>query len=165
MKKAIFLDRDGVINFDSPHYIKDISEVKIIPDVAKYLSLLKESGFLLIIITNQSAVGRGIITEQKLHEINSYIITQLKKNDVLIDGLYFCPHSPVDECECRKPKPGLIFQATNDFDIDLRNSWMIGDKESDIIAGKQANCRTYLNKQNSSLKDAISFILSTSSEK
>jgi len=159
LKKAIFLDRDGVINYDSPEYIKNIDEVRLIPDIVTNLKKIRDYGFKLFIVSNQSAVGRGIISQLELEQINSFIISTLEKENCKIDGLYFCPHSPDENCQCRKPSPNMIFQAAKQHQIDLINSWMIGDKTSDMEAGKNAGCKTYQIKTNSSISDALNFIV------
>lgn len=147
MNKAVFLDRDGVLIEDTgyPHKKEDIRILEKVKDVLKQL---KDKGFLLIVISNQSSIARGFINEAGIIQIHDYINKQL---DNSVDKFYFCPHHPDADleayrkiCECRKPKPGMILQAAKDWDIDLEQSWMIGDKTSDIVAGNSAGCRTIL---------------------
>jgi len=162
--RAIFLDRDGVINFDRDDYVKSIDELILIPNVADTLNKLKKMGYYLVIISNQSAVGRGIISKKDLEKINEYLINELQKLDCNIDGLYYCPHIPSENCECRKPKDALFRKAARELDIDLDCSWMIGDKESDSIAGQRAGCKTFRINRNGSLFEAVSYIENSGNE-
>lgn len=151
MHKAIFIDRDGVINEDIG-YIYRIEDIKIPKDVPQSLKKFKEMGFLLIVISNQPVIARGLATEEMIKNMNKEINNKIKtKSGVFIDRFYFCPHHPNANveayrklCECRKPGTGMILQAAKDFDIDLKNSYMVGDRISDIIAGKNAGCTTFL---------------------
>lgn len=161
MNKAVFLDRDGVIiglkkDDDAYGFILNESDVFLLPNTFEALKKFKEKGYLLIVITNQPSVARGIISEEKINEINNFINGQLNN---IIDAFYFCPHHPemhpdVPEhakkyrikCECRKPLPGMILQAAKKFDIDLSKSWMLGDMISDVATGKNAGCKTILIK-------------------
>ncbi|MBS3075839.1 HAD family hydrolase [Candidatus Pacearchaeota archaeon] len=147
MKKAIFLDRDGVINKDVGLLYKK-KDVKILPNVIKALKKLKEKDYLIVVITNQPVIARGLITEKRLIELNNFLNSLIEN---LIDEFYFCPHHPNANleiyrriCECRKPAPGLILRAAKDLDIDLTKSWMIGDMPSDIVSGKSAGLKTIL---------------------
>lgn len=137
MKRAIFLDRDGVINIDKG-YVYKISDFEFLPDVMQTLKYFQKQNFLLFIVTNQSGIGRGYFTYQDLEKLNNHILNEFKKEDITISKIYFCPHSPNENCECRKPKPKMLFDAAHEFDIDMKNSWMIGDKESDMEAGFNA---------------------------
>ena len=161
MNKAIFLDRDGVINKERKDYVKTVSELEIFENISWCVKELKQRNFLVIVITNQSAINRGLTTVEQIKNIHSHIQEFLKKSNVQIDGFYFCPHRPDENCSCRKPKPGLILNASNDFDIDLQSSWMIGDNESDVLAGQQAGCNTIQIKNNNELVDVIKQILNS----
>jgi len=154
-KKAIFLDRDGVINLERKDYVKNISEFKIKSNVGKAIKILKEHNFLVLIITNQSAINRKILSVKKLDEIHNYFKNYLKKYDTYIDGIYFCPHTPTENCDCRKPKTGLLFQAKKDFDIIFQDSWMIGDSLTDIEAAKKVGCNSILLTSNDNLFEII----------
>jgi len=143
-RKAVFLDRDGVINEERKDYVKKISEFKILKNVDRSVQLLKENNFLIIVITNQSAINRGIISEDTLNEIHQFLHEHMKKNNAALDGIYFCPHTPNENCQCRKPKPGMIIQAANDYDIDLNQSWFIGNSYNDLTAAKEAGCKGIL---------------------
>ena len=138
MKKAVFLDRDGVINEDSG-YVSKIENFKFLDGVFETLKEFRKLGFLLIIVTNQSGIARGFYTLEDFMILNEFMLNEFAKNAVFIDKVYFCPHSPEFGCECRKPKPGMILKALKEFDIDPQKSFLIGDKPSDIEAAKNAN--------------------------
>ncbi len=154
-RRAIFLDRDGVINVNRKDYVKSWKEFEFLPNTKKALKKINESGYMLIIITNQSPIGRGIFKPEILDGIHQKMLGELSKAGVRIDAIYFCPHKPGDGCSCRKPEPGLLVKAAEDFNIDLSNSWMIGDSDSDIVSGKRAGCRTAMVNENRSLFDII----------
>jgi histidinol-phosphate phosphatase family protein len=156
--KAVFLDRDGVLNKKREDYVKSIKELEIFPNIAEEISKLKMKGFLIIVITNQSVINRQIITIKELEEIHLTIQKFLKKSKTCIDKFYFCPHRPDENCECRKPNPGLIKQAINEFSIDASKSWMIGDSITDIQAGEKAGCETIFLKQNDSFTNVLKII-------
>lgn len=157
--KAIFLDRDGVINRRVDRYIKTPEEFELLPNVAKSLKLLSENNFKLIIITNQSMVGSGLSTKENLDSIHKKMQDDFKNYGFQIDKIYCCTHKPDDNCECRKPSPKLFHEAINEFNIDIKNSWLIGDEETDIVAGKQIGCKTIKIQTNSTIQDAVEKIL------
>ena len=157
--KTVFVDRDGVINQERSDYVKSISELEIYPNVAKNIKLLKDAGFLVIVITNQSAVNRGIITHEIVSQIHNSIQDHLKKYGTFLDGFYYCPHTPNENCNCRKPKPGLLQQAILELNIDLNSSWMIGDSDSDIEAADSVGCKAIKINDNFSLDNAVEKIL------
>lgn len=138
-KRAIFLDRDGVLIYDSGHLHKK-SQVKLLAGI-KELAWFQKEGFLLIIFSNQSAVARRMLTEEQMWGIDRFIRDELEKRGVKITASYYCPHHPefTGECECRKPNPGMVRQAIADFDIDPRESVVIGDKMGDLEAGKKTS--------------------------
>ena len=153
-QKAIFLDRDGTIN-QYVGFLKDIDQFQLIPGTAKAIRQINEAGFLAIVVTNQPVIARGEVTISVLKEIHNKMETLLGEEGAYIDAIYYCPHHPHRgyvgeipelkiECECRKPKPGMLIRAAEDFNIDLESSWMIGDGENDILAGKAAGCHTAL---------------------
>ncbi len=150
MRRAVFLDRDGTIIEDAS-YIGEISRIKFLPMVSEAIKLLNESGFKVIITTNQAGVARGYFTEDAVREVNRYIEETLATQGALIDRTYYCPHHIEGtikeyrkECHWRKPNPGMIEEAAREFSIDLRDSFIIGDKMSDIETGCRAGCRTLL---------------------
>ena len=141
-RPAVFLDRDNTLNID-PGYLSDPDSVELFPDVPEGLARLKERGFLLIVLSNQSGIGRGYFTEKEVMSVNEKI-NALLPEEASIDAFYFCPHTPEAECSCRKPAPGLLEAACRDYDIDLGHSYMVGDKESDVLLGRQAGLGTVL---------------------
>ena len=155
MKKAIFLDRDGVINLEKKDYVKSIKEFQIRDDVPKAIAKLKEKGFLVIVITNQSAINRKLLTIEVLNEIHNHLQKILKNNNTSIDYFYFCPHRPDEKCKCRKPNPGMILKAAQEHDIDMNQSFMIGDSLTDIQAAEKAGCEGILLNQNQTLLEII----------
>ncbi len=150
MKRAVFLDRDGTI-IEHVDYIYDCSQVKLIPRASDAIKLLNESGFKVIVITNQPGVARGYFTEETVREINEFIQQRLVKEGARIDKVYYCPHHAegvIEEyakvCDCRKPSPGMIEKAVRELGIDLKGSFVIGDRAIDVEAGDRAGCRTVL---------------------
>jgi len=157
--KTIFIDRDGVINKERNDYVKSTSELEIFPNVAKNIKLLKDAGFLVVVITNQSTINRGLVTHETINQIHESIQIFLKKNGTHVDGFYYCPHKPDENCNCRKPKPGLLQQAISDLNIDLNLTWMIGDNDSDIEAATSIGCKAVKIGRNYSLDNAVENIL------
>jgi len=140
-KKAVFLDRDGTINRDV-NYCRRIEDFDILPGVPEAIKLLNAQGFKVIVITNQSGIARGFFTKDTLSTIHHHMKEELVKYGAVIDGIYYCPHHPDDNCDCRKPLPKLILQAAADHGISIGLSYMIGDDPKDIEAGINAGCRT-----------------------
>ena len=155
MTKAIFLDRDGVINQERKDYVKKLDEFKILDKIADAINIIKSHGFLVIIITNQSAINRKLLSVETLNKIHEKLQSYLEKYGTSFDGVYLCPHTPSENCECRKPKPGLIIQAVTDFKIDLSQSYMIGNSETDLQAARNAGCNGILLKKNQTLLEVI----------
>lgn len=143
MNRAVFIDRDDTINKDVP-YCKHPDEFELLPKVAEGIKLLNEHGFKIIVVTNQSGIARGYFSEEMLQKIHEKMINELEQKGAFIDAIYYCPHHPDDNCDCRKPKPGLILRAANEHNIDLKRSFMVGDKLEDVEAGKRAGCMTVL---------------------
>jgi D-glycero-D-manno-heptose 1,7-bisphosphate phosphatase len=141
MFPAIFLDRDGVLIENRPDYVRDWSQVKIIPEAIHALAFSAINSYKLVIVTNQSAVGRGLISVETAKDINHRLINLIQEYGGHIDAVYMCPHTPDDSCFCRKPKPGLLLQAAKEMSLDLQRSWMIGDAWSDVQAGQSAGVR------------------------
>ncbi|MCP3926044.1 MAG: D-glycero-beta-D-manno-heptose 1,7-bisphosphate 7-phosphatase [Desulfobacterales bacterium] len=153
MKNIVFLDRDGVINQDSPLYIKSPDEFHFIEGSVKAFENLKSSGLEVIIITNQSVINRGMVTQEVLDSIFDKMRDGVRKGSGDIKDIFFCKHTPDEGCDCRKPKPGLINQAKEKYGIDLTSSVMVGDSTKDILAGKAAGCsQTVLVKTGNGLK-------------
>ncbi len=153
-QKAVFLDRDGTIN-KYVGFLRDIDQFELIEGVAEAIKRINASGYLCIVVTNQPVIARGEVTVPLLEKIHNKMETLLGLEGAYIDGLYYCPHHPHKgfegeipelkfDCECRKPKPGMLLKAAEDFNIDLSESWMVGDGENDIKAGENAGCKTCL---------------------
>jgi D-glycero-D-manno-heptose 1,7-bisphosphate phosphatase len=136
--RALFLDRDGVIIQNRPNYILRWEDVEFLPGSIETLALIRDLPFKIFIITNQSAIGRGLVAESVVDQINERIVRRVESAGGRIDGVYMCPHAPEENCLCRKPQPDLLLQAARDFDIHLSESAMIGDAISDMLAGRAA---------------------------
>jgi histidinol-phosphate phosphatase family protein len=158
--KTVFLDRDGVINKNRTDYVKTITELVIL-DIADSIKKLNENNFLTVVVTNQSAINRGLTTHQNIETIHTTIQEYLKSFGTQIDAFYYCPHRPDENCFCRKPQPGMLIQATEDLNIDLKSSWMIGDRDSDIEAARRIGCKSIKIDEKFSLKDAVESILNS----
>lgn len=137
---AVFLDRDGTL-LEEVNYLHRVEDMRTVPAAAEALTSLKQAGYLLIVVTNQSGIGRGIYSETDMHGIHDAMQRELSG---LIDAFYFCPHLPCDGCSCRKPGLGMIESAMANFEIEIGDSWMIGDKKIDVETGKLANMQTAL---------------------
>jgi len=159
LHKAVFFDRDGVINKERKDYVKTPSELKIFPRIVEPIKKLREAGFVVVVITNQSAINRGLTTHQNISEIHSTIQKFLKKNGTQIDRFYYCPHKPDEHCPCRKPKPGLFLKAADDLQLNLQLSWMIGDNDTDIQAANAAGCKSFKISSNHELQNSVQEIL------
>ncbi len=150
MKKAVFLDRDGVI-CEERGYLKDIQHLRLIPGAAKALRLLHKHGFKIIVVTNQSGVARGYFSEQFVEQVHREIEKMLSKEGARLDDLYFCPHYPDGkvepyciECTCRKPSPGMLLEAGREHGLDLRQSYLVGDKITDLECAYRAGVKGIL---------------------
>lgn len=137
-KKVVFIDRDGVIN-QEVGYLHQIKNFVFIDKVFNSCLDFISKGYHIIIITNQSGIGRGMYLDQDFLNLNKWMLSEFKKKGVDILDVFYCPHTPEDNCQCRKPKPGMFFQAQKKHQINMANSWMIGDKENDISAALAAN--------------------------
>ena len=177
-QKAIFLDRDGTLN-KYVGFLRDINELELLDGVTDAVKEINASGYLAVVVTNQPVIARGEVTVPELNGIHNKLETLLGNEGAYIDGLYYCPHHPDKgfegeipelkfECSCRKPKPGMLIKASEDLNIDLKASWMIGDGKNDVEAGRNAGCRTiYIGTDGSvesdfradTLKDAVRIIL------
>jgi D-glycero-D-manno-heptose 1,7-bisphosphate phosphatase len=131
--KTIFLDRDGVINKEIG-YLDKIEDFKFINGVFEACRHYEQLGYKIVIVTNQSGISRGYYSEDDFRKITDWMITQFNKNNIQILDTFHCPHSPISKCDCRKPKPGMLLEAKKKYNINMLESWMIGDKETDITA-------------------------------
>ena len=139
-RPAIFLDRDGTL-VEEVNYLHRADDTRLFPDTASALTALKDAGYLLVVVTNQSGIGRGIYSETDMHSVHEALQNRLNG---IIDGFYHCPHLPCDGCECRKPGLKMIRDAERNLDIDVGRSWMVGDKKIDVETGHAAGMRTAL---------------------
>ncbi len=142
-RRAVFLDRDGTIIHDRG-YPRDPALVELLPGAAHGLTLLRERGLLLVVVSNQSGLARGLVTAAEAEAVHRRFLECLAEQGIALDGVYYCPHGPDEGCACRKPAPGLILRAAEEFGIDLSLSFMTGDKTSDVEAGLRAGCTSIL---------------------
>jgi len=158
--KAVFLDRDGVLTRERRDYVKTPDELEVLPGIAPPLRDLGKMGFRLVIVTNQSVVGRGLTTDEEMGRIHEKLQSELKRMDCFVDAIYYCPPLANSGCSCRKPEPGLILRAAKDLGLDVSSSWMIGDKEIDLEAARRAGCRGLRVRTNQAdLQQAVSTII------
>ncbi len=150
MNKAVFLDRDGTL-IEDVGYLSDEKNIRILSGAAEAVQIFNKAGFKTVMVTNQAAIARGIISEDRFGEINSEIIARFSFLGARFDAVYYCPHHPKEgkgeyllECSCRKPLPGMLLKAAEELDLDLSRSFMIGDRSKDIEAGIKAGCKTVL---------------------
>ncbi|MBS3105515.1 HAD family hydrolase [Candidatus Woesearchaeota archaeon] len=141
MTAAVFIDRDGTITHDIG-YAHKIGDFKLLPNAVKGLKLLRN--FKIFIVTNQSGIGKGFFTLKEFFNYNKEVLAELKKHNIKIEKTYYCPHKPEDNCSCRKPKTKFLKVAEKKFRIDLKKSFVIGDKKADVELGKNANCKSIL---------------------
>ncbi|MEM7348157.1 MAG: HAD family hydrolase [Chloroflexota bacterium] len=140
-KPAIFLDRDGVMIENRDSYVRSWDDVEIFDEAIETLVQMRNLPYVIVIVTNQSAVGREIISLEQANFINNKLVSIIREKGGRIDGVYICPHSPIDNCDCRKPKPGMLLQAAQDLHINLAESIMIGDALTDLEAGIQSGVK------------------------
>lgn len=165
LNKAVFLDRDQTIIEDNEGYLNNPAKVKLLPGAAQAIKTLNENGFKVIITTNQSGIARGYFTEDDLQKIHDKMLELLKREGALINAIYHCPHHPDANCTCRKPLPGMIIQAAIEHEIDLKQSYLVGDNESDVQAGINAGCKkTILISENPNQKSEADFIVGSLAE-
>ena len=146
MNRAVFLDRDGVINRKplEGEYVTRWEEMEILPGVASAIGLLNQADFRVIVVTNQRCIAKGLVTSAKVEAIHQRMCRALGEAGGRIDGVYYCPHEKQPPCTCRKPAPGMLLLAAREHKIDLTGSWMVGDSDIDVAAGRSAGCRTAL---------------------
>lgn len=140
---AVFVDRDGTINRDV-HHLSNPDQLELLPGAAEGLRALYDAGCPLVVVSNQSPIGRGMFTEERLREIHSRLAEMLAAEGVRISGWYWCPHAPWESCTCRKPAPGMLIKARDEMGVILESSWIIGDRLSDLRAGRHVGARTIL---------------------
>jgi D-glycero-D-manno-heptose 1,7-bisphosphate phosphatase len=143
MRVTVFLDRDGTIN-EEVGYLDDPYRLRLIPGAAEAIRLLNNAGILVIVVSNQAGVGRGYFSAATVEAIHQQLAKQLVDHSAYVDDIYYCPHHPNEGCECRKPKAGMLLQAARKHGIDMRRAFIVGDKVSDLDAGRQVGCRTVL---------------------
>lgn len=168
MNRAVFLDRDGTLIVDRG-YLADPEGVELLPGATEGLKRLQDAGFLLIIVSNQSAIARGLCSSEDVEAVNQRVVDELSNEGITITAVEYCPHGPNDNCPCRKPRPDLITRAATKQEIDLAESYMVGDKDGDVMAGLAAGCKDAIlitpNATNeppevaSSLAEAAAYIL------
>ena len=158
-QKALFLDRDGVINEDAG-YVYRREDFVFKEGIFAALREFAKDGYALVVVTNQSGIGRGYYTLEQFDELCRFMLSEFEKEGVKIEKIYFCPHAPEADCLCRKPKPGMLLNAANELNIDLACSIMIGDKDSDVQAGQSAGVGINLKLDDSlkSVADALEFL-------
>ncbi|WP_298818619.1 D-glycero-beta-D-manno-heptose 1,7-bisphosphate 7-phosphatase [Chloroflexus sp.] len=144
--RAVFLDRDGVINHNRPDHVKNWEEFQFLPGALTALRLLSQTGYRIFIITNQAAVGRGLISIATLEQIHARLRAIAAYHGAQIEDIRYCPHRPEEQCRCRKPQPGMLEDLAARYRIDCRQAYLVGDALSDIAAGKQMGCQTILVK-------------------
>jgi len=162
MHKAVFIDRDGVINNDEGHYyVYRVEDFKINPHIVEGFRLLHAAGYKLIVVTNQGGVAKGQYTEDDVKKVHDYFISEMAQRQIPIEAIYYCPHhNAVSDCDCRKPKPGMILRALEEHQIDPTQSFMIGDSLRDMQAGEAAGLKAcYKIEANASILPACKSIL------
>jgi len=159
LNKAVFLDRDGVINKKRDDYVKNVNEFVMLDDAPRAIKLLNDENYLVIIVTNQSAVNRGLLTREELSKIHKIMSQELEKNGAHIDAIYYCPHRPDENCPCRKPKTDMLEKAILEYSISKELSWLIGDSEGDIIAARLTGISGIKMKTNGNILEVVKRIL------
>ncbi|GAB4434876.1 MAG: D-glycero-beta-D-manno-heptose 1,7-bisphosphate 7-phosphatase [Anaerolineae bacterium] len=142
--RAVFLDRDGVINANRDDYVKTWDEVEILPGALEALARLAQTGYRVVLTSNQSPIGRALVTTEAVEAIHARLRARIEAAGGRLDAIYFCPHRPEDGCPCRKPAPGMLLQAARDLDLSLADSYMVGDALSDVEAGQRAGATAIL---------------------
>src|SRR5208282_2376662 len=144
MKKAAFLDRDGVINRKAPEgqYVTRWVDMELLPGAREAIRLLNDAGFIVVVVSNQRCVAKGLITAEELESMHARMCREFHDAGATIDAVYYCPHDNQPPCGCRKPQPGMLFHAARVHNLLLSGSWMIGDSERDVQAGRNAGCNT-----------------------
>ena len=141
--RAVFLDRDGTL-IDDVGYISDPEDVRLVPGAADALRALRDAGFRLVVVSNQSGLGRALITQEQADAVHRQFVQELERAGAQIDAAYYCPHTPDEDCDCRKPLPGMLIDAARELDLDLERSFMVGNSDVDFVAGEAAGARAIL---------------------
>lgn len=146
--KAVFLDRDGTVNVGTPTYerLDSVDKIELLPNTLRALKLLKALDYKVFFVSNQAGLAEGLITQAEFNTINDRVLELIAPAGVVITQTYVCPHSEASDCDCRKPKPKLLQDAAKKYDLELANSWMIGDRPSDVMTGVNAGTKTILVK-------------------
>jgi len=144
LRAAIFLDRDGVINQNRADYVTTWEEVSFLPGVFPALARLSRTPFCIVLVSNQSPIGRGILTSAEVEAINRRMVAEIERQGGRIDAVYYCPHRPDEGCDCRKPRPGMLLRAAGELDLDLSASYLVGDAVSAVEAALAAGCSPIL---------------------
>jgi histidinol-phosphate phosphatase family protein len=140
LRRTLFLDRDGVV-IEDVGYPSDPADVRLLGGALRGMAHIAQAGWCLVLVSNQSGVGRGLVTQEQAQAVHSRVVDELEAGGVSLDGAYYCLHAPDDDCECRKPSPAMLLQASQDLNLDLSRSFLVGDRESDLEAGHRAGCR------------------------
>jgi D-glycero-D-manno-heptose 1,7-bisphosphate phosphatase len=143
LRPAVFLDRDGTL-VEDVGYPRDPEAVRLLEGAPEALVALRRAGFALVVVSNQSGIGRGLVTEEEAEAVHERFVRELRAHGVELDDVRYCPHAPEDACTCRKPEAGLLRESARELGLDLDRSFMVGDKPSDVAAGRAAGCRTVL---------------------
>jgi D-glycero-D-manno-heptose 1,7-bisphosphate phosphatase len=160
MNKAVLLDRDGVLNRERDDYTHKINDFIVLPDVVSALKILQEKGYMLIVISNQSGIAKGVFSIADVEKLHKHLAVHLNEYGIQLKEIYYCPHHPeFGSCICRKPDSLMVEKALARFNVDPEKSYFIGDKERDVLAGKKAGVKGILIESNSSLLEAIKVIL------
>lgn len=157
--KAVLVDRDDTLCPDEP-YCSDPQKIHVFPDVPASLKRLNDAGYIVLMITNQSGIGRGYFTVETLGKVNEEVLRQAESAGGKIQDIFFCPHKPDDNCDCRKPKIGMGIQAISKYNLDPKQCWMIGDKDKDIEFGERLGMRSIMVSSERSFSQAVDMILS-----
>lgn len=158
--KGIFFDRDGTL-IEDKGYVHKVEDLRLLPGAGEAISCLFKAQFLIFIVSNQSGIGRGFYSEKEAEALNEAMRCELEAEGGKIAAMRFCPHTPEDNCSCRKPKPGMILKLAEEFDLFLPESWTVGDRKSDVEAGLAAGTRVVLITHERPVLDAATMILTT----
>jgi histidinol-phosphate phosphatase family protein len=154
-KPAVFLDRDGVLNADRVDFVKSVEELVILPGALESVVRLNRAGFSIVVVSNQSCIGQGLLSWDGLQAITDALQRAIVQTGGQVLQFYYCPHTAKHRCDCRKPQPGMLLRAAQDWNLDLSRSFMVGDTQRDIVAGKSVGCRAALVLSGATTSDMI----------